>query len=181
MLSITYDQCSNLWGWWYMKRNNSANHMWKFIEWNCQTKHGFHKKIWLFVADVTENHRNVALKSVMSCWCIVIGVPLWVCGRNLTLQQLTWSGVMSISAAIHILHLYIRRVNRPGKTPWYLILNAKFDFKSTWNRDWATSRHKHPVCQFSVGDAEKLTNVWSRYLERIGLLTTGTVSWGNVT
>ena len=26
---------------------------------------------------------------------IVAGVPLWVCGRNLPLQQVTWSGVMS--------------------------------------------------------------------------------------
>ena len=43
--------------------------------------------------------------------------------------------------------------------------NAKFDFKSTWNRDSTTSHHKHPVCQSPTGDAEKLTNVWSRYFE----------------
>ena len=41
----------------------------------------------------------------ISYWWIVEGVPLPVCGRNLPLQQLTWSGVMSISAAIHRVHL----------------------------------------------------------------------------
>ena len=44
-----------------------------------------------------------------------------------------------------------------------LFFNAKFDFKSTWNRDSTTSHHKHPVCQSPAGEAEKLTNVWSRY------------------
>ena len=38
-------------------------------------------------------------------WCIVEGVLLWVCCRNLPHQQLTWSGVLSISAAIHIVQL----------------------------------------------------------------------------
>ena len=36
---------------------------------------------------------------------IVEGVPLWVCGRNLPFQWLTWSGIKSISSIIHILHL----------------------------------------------------------------------------
>ena len=44
-----------------------------------------------------------------------------------------------------------------------LFFNAKFDFNSTWNRDSTTSHHKHPVCQSPAGEAEKLTNVWSRY------------------
>ena len=44
-----------------------------------------------------------------------------------------------------------------------LFFNAKFDFKSVWNRDSTTSHHKHPVYQSPAGEAEKLTNVWSRY------------------
>ena len=57
---------------------------------------------------------------------------------------------------------FIRRVIGPSKNSMELFCKAKFDFKSTWNRDSATSHHKHPVCQSPVGDAEKLTNVWSR-------------------
>ena len=44
-----------------------------------------------------------------------------------------------------------------------LFFNAKFDFKSTWNHDSTTSQRKHPICQSPAGEAEKLTNVWSRY------------------
>ena len=36
---------------------------------------------------------------------IVEGVPLWTGPRNLPLQQLTWSAVMSISSVIRTLHL----------------------------------------------------------------------------
>ena len=36
--------------------------------------------------------------------CIVERVSPWVCGRNLPFQQLTWSGLMSISSTIHISH-----------------------------------------------------------------------------
>ena len=58
---------------------------------------------------------------------------------------------------------FIRWVIGPSKNSMELFCKAKFDFKSTWNRDSATSHHKHPVCQSPAGDAEKLTNVWSRY------------------
>ena len=58
---------------------------------------------------------------------------------------------------------FIRQVSGPSKNSTELFFNAKFDFKSTWNRDSTTSHHKHPVCQSPAGDAEKLTNVWSRY------------------
>ena len=58
---------------------------------------------------------------------------------------------------------FIHRVIGPSKNSMELFCKAKFDFKSTWNRDSATSHHKHPVCQSPAGDAEKLTNVWSRY------------------
>ena len=58
---------------------------------------------------------------------------------------------------------FVRRVIGPSKSSMELFFNAKFDFKSTWNRDWTSSHHKHPVCQSPAGDAEKLTNVWSRY------------------
>ena len=57
----------------------------------------------------------------------------------------------------------IRRVIGPSKNSMELFCKAKFEFKSTWNRDSATSHHKHPVCQSPAGDAEKLTNVWSMY------------------
>ena len=53
---------------------------------------------------------------------IVEGVPLWDCRRNLPLQLLTWSGVMSISFVIRILgcpvvdHLtIITRIDNIGK------------------------------------------------------------------
>ena len=58
---------------------------------------------------------------------------------------------------------FVRRVIGPSKNSMELFFNAKFDFKSTWNRDSTTSHRKYPVCQSPVGDAEKLTNVWSRY------------------
>ena len=82
--------------------------------------------------------------------------------RNLPLQQLIWSGVMSISSVIRIV-LFIRQVIGSSKNSMELLFNAKFDFKSTWNRDSITSHHKHPVCQSLAAEAEKLTNVWSRY------------------
>ena len=58
---------------------------------------------------------------------------------------------------------FIRRVIGLSKNSMELFCKAKFEFKSTWNRDSATSHHKHPVCQSPAGDAEKLTNVWSMY------------------
>ena len=58
---------------------------------------------------------------------------------------------------------FIHRVIGPSKNSMKLFFNAKFNFKSTWNRDSTTSHHKHPVCQSPAGDAEKLNNVWSRY------------------
>ena len=58
---------------------------------------------------------------------------------------------------------FIRRVIGPSKNSMELFCKAKFEFKSTRNRDSATSHHKHPVCQSPAGDAEKLTNVWSMY------------------
>ena len=58
---------------------------------------------------------------------------------------------------------FIRRVIGPSKNCMELFFNAKFDFKATWNRDSTASHHKHPVCQSPAGEAEKLTNVWSRY------------------
>ena len=58
---------------------------------------------------------------------------------------------------------FIRQVIGPSKNSMELFFNVKFHFKSTWNRDSTTSHHKHPVCQSPAGEAEKLTNVWSRY------------------
>ena len=58
---------------------------------------------------------------------------------------------------------FSRHVIGPSKNSIELFFNAKFEFKSTWNRDSTTSHHKHPVFQSPAGDAEKLTNVWSMY------------------
>ena len=58
---------------------------------------------------------------------------------------------------------FIRWVIGPSKNSMELFFKAKFDFKSTWNRDWTTSHHKHPVCQSPARDVEKLTNVRSMY------------------
>ena len=58
---------------------------------------------------------------------------------------------------------FIRQVIGSSKNSMELLFNAKFDFKSTWNRDSITSYHKHLVCQSLAAEAEKLTNVWSRY------------------
>ena len=58
---------------------------------------------------------------------------------------------------------FIHQVIGPSKNSMESFFNAKFDFKSRWNSDSTTSHHKHPVCQNPVGEAEKLTNVWSRY------------------
>ena len=58
---------------------------------------------------------------------------------------------------------FIHQVIGASKNSMESFFNAKFDFKSTWNRDSTTSHHKHPVCQSPAREAEKLTNVWSRY------------------
>ena len=53
-------------------------------------------------------HRSMTPKSVCSIvyWCIVEGVPLQVCGRNLSLQQQTLSDIMSI-LAMNTIHLSV--------------------------------------------------------------------------
>ena len=82
-------------------------------------------------------------------------------------KKLTSSTANLVGCHVHfILDLYstfIRQVIGPSKNSMELFFNAKFDFKSTWNRDSTTSHHKHPVCQSPAGDDEKLTNVWSMY------------------
>ena len=74
---------------------------------------------------------------------------------------------------------FIRRVIGPSKNSMELYFNTKFDFKSTWNRDWATYHHTHSVCQSPAGDTVKLTMFGQDVLERIGLLTTGTSVLGS--
>ena len=74
--------------------------------------------------------------------------------------NLEWCHVHFISDSYST---FIRRVIGQSKNSMESFFNAKFDFKSTLNRDSTTSHHKHPVCQSPAGDAEKLTNVWSRY------------------
>ena len=66
--------------------------------------------------------------------------------RSTTLEKLT-----SSTANLEWCHVYfirdsystfIRRVVRPSKNSIELFFNAKFDFKSTWNRDSTTSHHR---------------------------------------
>ena len=73
---------------------------------------------------------------------------------------------------------FIRQVIGPSKKSMELFFNAKFDFKSTWNRDSTTSNNQHPVCQSPVGEAEKLTKVFWNESDYWQLAP---VSWGNVT
>ena len=84
--------------------------------------------------------------------------------KKLTSSTANWEGGRCHVPFIRYLYsTFIRWVIRPNKNSMELFFNAKFDFKSTWNYDLTTSHHKHPVCQSPAGDAEKLTNVWSRY------------------
>ena len=100
---------------------------------------------------------------------IVEGVPLRSPPKKLTFStaNLEWCHVHFIRDSYST---FIRRVIGPSKNSMQLFFNAKFDFKSTWNRDWTTSHHKHPVCQSPAGDAEKLANVWSRYFGTNGII-----------
>ena len=96
-------------------------------------------------------------------WCIIEGVP---CTLSLW-KKLTSSTANLEWCQVHFSRnsycTFIHQVIWPGKNSMELFFNVKFDFKSTWNRDWATSHQKHPVCQSPAGDTERLTNVWSRY------------------
>ena len=120
------------------------------------------------------NHRNMTPKSVMPTTPSCIDVS-W---RSTTLSLR--KKLISSTAILKWCHVhfssdsYICRVIWPSKNLMELFFNAKFNFKYSWNCDWATSHHKHPVCQYAAGYTEKLTNVWSKYLECIGLLVTGT-------
>ena len=111
-------------------------------------------------------HRSITPKFVTPT------APSWVDNswRNTTLsppKKLTSSTANLEWCHVHFIRdsysTFIRRVIGPSQNSMELFFNAKFDFISTWNRDSTTSHHKHPVCQSPVGDAEKLTNVWSRY------------------
>ena len=95
-------------------------------------------------------------------YIIVEGVPLLSPPKKLTslTANLEWCHVHFIRDSYST---FIRRVIGPSKNSMELFFNSKFDFKSTGNHDSTTSHHKHPVCQSPAGDAQKLTNVWSRY------------------
>ena len=144
---------------------------------------------------------NLETSKIWRQYCEYWGLILWLYHRSITPKFVTptalscidnsWRSttlspskkLTSATANLEWCHVhfirdpystFIRHVIGPSKNSMEFFFNAKFDFKSTWIRDWATSHHKHPVCQRPAGDVEKSTNVWSRYLERIGLLTTGT-------
>ena len=90
-------------------------------------------------------------------WCIVEGV----CRRNLPLQQLTWSGVMSISVAIHIVHFPLSRLSSQEVHGVISQHNIRLQIHM---RSWlGYSHHKHQVCHSPARDTEKLTNVWPKY------------------
>ena len=114
----------------------------------------------------TQTHRSITPKFVTPT------APSWVDNswRSTTLsppKKLTSSTANLEWCHVHFIRdlysTFIRRVIGPSQNSLESFFNAKFDFISTWNRDSTTSHHKHPVCQSPVGDAEKLTNVWSRY------------------
>ena len=116
--------------------------------------------------DITQVHRSVTPKFVTPT------APSYIDNswRSTTLsppKKLTSSTANLEWCHVHFIRdsysTFIRRVIGPSKNSMELFCKAKFGFKSTWNCDSATSHHKHPVCQSPAGDAEKLTNVWSRY------------------
>ena len=122
--------------------------------------------IWWLILEVWQYHRSITPKFVtptaLSCidnsWRSTTLTP----PKKFTSStaNLEWCHVHFIRDSYST---FIRRVIGPSKNSTELFCKTKFDFKSTWNRDSATSHHKHPVCQSPAGDAEKLTNVWSRY------------------
>ena len=77
-----------------------------------------------------------------------------VCERNFPFNS--WLGVASCPLQPRFIYTFIHRKIWAGKNPKELFFNAKFDFKSTLNRDWDTSHHKHPVCQSPARESEKL-------------------------
>ena len=111
-------------------------------------------------------HRSITPKfvtpTVLSCIDNSWRVPLLSPPKKLTSSTANWE-----CCNVHFIRdsysTFIHRVIGPSKNSTELFFNAKFDFKSIWNRDLTTSHHKHPVCQSPAEDAEKLTNVWSRY------------------
>ena len=115
-----------------------------------------------------QDSREAELIGLDSCYVqsiISAANSLWVCGRNLPLLQLTWSGVSCLFHQRFIIITFIRWIIWSSKNSMELIFNTKFDFiKDIWNGDWTTSHHKHPVCQCPAMDMMgKLTNVWSRF------------------
>ena len=127
----------------------------------------FHPQHWNHVTEISAtNHRSTTPKFVtltaLSCvdnsWrSTTLSPPKKLASSTANLE---WCHVHFICDSYST---FIRQVIRPSKNSMELYFNAKFDFKSTWNRDSTTSHHKHPVCQYPAGEAEKLTNVWSRY------------------
>ena len=116
---------------------------------------------------LTHEHRSTTSKFVMPTALSYIDNN-W---RSTTLsppKKLTSSTANLEWCHIHFIrnlyNTFIHQVIGPSKNSMESFFNAKFDFKSTWNRDSTTSHHKHQVCQSPAGEAEKLTNVWSRYL-----------------
>ena len=112
------------------------------------------------------NHRSTTLKFVTPTALSCIDNS-W---RSTTLsppKKLTSSTANLEWCHVHFIRdsnsTFIHQVIGPNKNSMESFFNTKFDFKSTWNHDSTTSHHKHPVWQSPVGEAEKLTNVWSRY------------------
>ena len=66
-------------------------------------------------------------------------------------SNLKWCHVHFIRGSYTFCSTLICRVIGLSKNSTELFFYAKFDFKSTWNRDWTTSHHKHPVCQYPDG------------------------------
>ena len=115
---------------------------------------------WYRIFSADDNHRNMTPKFVTPTTPSRIDNS----GRSTTLspaKKLTSSTANLEWCHVHFIRdsysTFIHQVIGPSKNSMKLFFNAKFDFKSTWNRDSTTSHHKHPVSQSPAGEAEKLT------------------------
>ena len=110
-----------------------------------------------------------------SCWCIVKGVPLWVCGRKLHLQQLGNLEWCHVHFSRDLYYTFTRRIIWPDKNSMELFLTWNLTFNP---HEIVTGLPLTRKLRFvrPLPGTLKLTSVWSMYFgtERIGLLTTGT-------
>ena len=122
-----------------------------------------------------EYHTHTALSCIYNSWRS-LSPPKKLTSSTANLE---WCHVHFIRDSYST---FIRRVIGPSKNSMELFFNAKFDFKSTWNRHWTTSHHKHPVCQSPTGDAEKKKQCLVKvFWNESDYWQLAPVSWDNMT